>query len=134
MANEPPSQLPEGAPTSVVGGGAIIRTISGNRAMKVFPIPETELRQLSYMNWLTTLFLSLAASAFTFCLSIVIGVGISSEPLSEKGEFINDYGVWFFASLLGLFLALAVITFLMRGSSISQIEKESEFGSPDRAE
>jgi hypothetical protein len=124
----PDANIPEGAPRALAGGsGAFIQQIAGFRRMKVFPIPESELKHLSWMNWLTTLFVSLGASALSFCGSIVIGVGLSNEPLSEQGTFIRDYGVPFFIVLGIVFFAIAIGTQVIRGSALKQIENESDF-------
>jgi hypothetical protein len=64
--------------------------------MKVFPIPESELKTLGFVNWLTALVLSLSASMFTFLGSIVIAIGLT-DHLTDTARFIKDYGEPLFA-------------------------------------
>jgi hypothetical protein len=107
--------------------GATIVQVSAQRQMRVFPISESELRNLGFLNGLTAFFLALAGSAFTTALSIKIGVNIESGTMTDKAELLDGLG-FVVCLVVGLvFLILCAISWRISGSITDQIKKESRF-------
>lgn len=100
---------PEGiTPASVTG--ATISTLYGERKLKVFPVLETELSTISYMNTLSTIFLAIGSFLLEKAIDFI------------NGTF-NSNSVYFLGALICFIVFL--VTIAIRFHAIHKIKKQT---------
>jgi hypothetical protein len=96
---------PEGINT-----GSTIAALYGERQVRVFPVLETELSNISYMNILSTIFFG-------------IGSFLIEKSIDFSNYTVNHKSVYFLGSFICFFIFLVTIT--IRWHTIHKIKKQT---------
>jgi hypothetical protein len=108
-----------------VAQGSTVQMLYVRRAMKVYALPESELKGVALMNTLASVFFS-AGSGF---LSLGIGIWVDSafqEELSPAGEILAKVTAPAAMVVAAIFGCLGIWALRARGSSLKTIQQESQ--------
>ena len=106
------------------GQGAIVEPVYARREVKHIAVSENELRQISTLNALTALFVSLASASASFALGI-LQVAWMEDGLSPEGTAAAKVVVPVLALLTVGFVIAAGVTWNSRHGQIEVIRAES---------
>ncbi len=108
--------------------GALVRTVYATRTMKVYAIPENELRSLSLLNTLSMAFFSASSGFLSFAIGLWVHAAFQSM-LTPAGEILSNVGAPIAVVLSLFFGVLSIWAWVTRRSGLKTVEKESS--SPD---
>lgn len=109
--------------------GALVRTVYATRTMKVYAIPENELRSLSLLNTLSMAFFSASSGFLSFAIGLWINAAFQST-LTPAGKILSIVGAPIAVILSIIFGGLGIWAWKTRKSGLETVEKESS--SPDQ--
>ena len=116
-------------PFAVEPEGAIVRPLYARRDVEHLAVSENELRQISTMNALAALFVSMATGTLFYGLAI-LQVWWMEEGLSPQGEAVAKVLVPVLALMCLGFTVAAGVAWQSRRDQIARIRSESEGRTP----
>src|SRR5207253_2562022 len=93
--------------------GEIVRTVVQRREMNCLLVTESELRQLSFMNGLVTVFISAGSFILSYPLSIYLDILLQS-PTTAVAEVLRQYVCPALIAVSGIFFLLGLFTYVKR--------------------
>jgi hypothetical protein len=113
--------------SSESGRGAFVSHTYVERDVKTYAIFESEVSHLSTFNTLATIFFSVGSAFLAFAVGIWTNWSfVDKKTMPPEGVLLSTIGVWFFIGGAVLSYMLALWAMWKRGSSWSDIRKQSK--------
>jgi hypothetical protein len=113
------------AKRSARGGGGTIVPVYGERRPMTYHLFETEMQSISALNGEALRYFSVGAFVLSCTLTIVIGDGFATDPLTDFGKFMLHWGAPLSALLAMLCFGLGAYAVSTKAALINQIKKET---------
>lgn len=119
--------MPESSPTISTEQlhGATIRTVYGEREVRILAVLENEVSSLSTFNMLTTVFLSVGASLISLAVGIWTNAAFASQPTPE-GTILSRFVGPLLCALSLVMFGLAHWAYKTRKSTLDTIRSETK--------